>query len=492
MNGKPAISPSAIATGRAAPNFAGLTPGPRVASFCLVALTVIALLLRVFHLTSKSFTLDEGFSIFLARASFTEFARWVWHSELNMALYYAALRLWLHVGVGEFVIRMLSVMFGAATVVVMYFLGQRLFSRRVGMVAALLMAMHPAHVALSQDARSYSLTVLLVSLSSLLFLRILYQPSALHWSGYAVVTTLAVYSHFFALLVVLAQALALLFAGPNKRVWNILLKATALLALLLVPLAIFLGHASHEALAWVPPLSTWQLLDLLYFLTLSKFRCLTYVLLWIAAIWAAVAQRADRVSTCSYGFVLAWLIVPIAVTIMASAFRPMLAGRFLAICIPASVLLSAVGFDYLLQHYRTVAAVTLLLLVLYSARSIRFWYLHPEINDDWRGATRYILTHAHAGDEVFVLPEYARFTVDYYRDISGPDAQSVQISTAAASTALSSLPEIVWFMSSDFPKPGTGDAIVDAFSHARGEYCGELSARVTTVKVWQFRRCHEP
>ena len=228
-------SPPPITPTRPAASHATLNPTS--AALTLVILSAIALLLRTLHLTSRSFTLDDGFSAFLARTSFADLTHWLWSSELNMALYYGLLRLWVHLGAGEFAIRMLSVVFGAATIPVVYLLGSRLFGRRAAIVAALLMTVHPAHLALSQDARSYSLTVLLVSLSALMFLRTLQSPSVLNTIAYAIVTALAVYSHFFAVLVILAQALALLFMTVDMRTWKNLLTATLLLAALLAPIA---------------------------------------------------------------------------------------------------------------------------------------------------------------------------------------------------------------------------------------------------------------
>ena len=480
---------AAPADGQIPPDPGPATPTPRIAALCLVVLTAIALLLRMLHLTSRSFTLDEGFSLFMARTNSAEFIHTIWNGELNMALYYATLRLWLHLSVSEFATRILSVAFGAATVAVVYFLGIRLFGRRVAIVAALIMALHPAHVSLSQDARSYSLTLLLVSLSSLLLLRTLQQPSLFNWSGYAIVTALAVYSHFFAVLVIIAQVFALLFPAVDNRKWNFLLKAVLLLAVLLTPIAIFLARTPRLGLTWVPALSSRRIFDLLYFLTLSKCRCLTYLVLWAAAIWAVISRRHDRAVAWPYWFVLSWLFVPVALTIAASVLRPLLVERFLAICIPASVLLAAAGFDYLLEHLRWVGAVTLLLLVLYSARSVRFLYRHPDINDDWRGATAYVLANARPNDEVVVLPSYARFTVDYYYDIAGARAPNVRMTSVVPVESASRLPETVWFLSSNFPKPGFGESQVEAFLKTHDAYCADPPGYFTRVKVWRALRC---
>lgn len=128
-----------------------------------------------------------------------------------MVLYYEVLRAWVHLGRSEFLIRLLSVLFGAATVPVVYFLGARLFNRSTGLIACLLLAVHPAHIMLSQRARSYPLVILLVALSSFCFLRLLDRPTGRNSAAYAVLSSAAVYRHIFAVLVIVAQLLSLIF-----------------------------------------------------------------------------------------------------------------------------------------------------------------------------------------------------------------------------------------------------------------------------------------
>ena len=123
----------------------------------VLLITVLAGILRMLYLASQGMIPDEGFSIYLGRISSAEFVRIVWGSEFNMVLYYMLLRFWMHLGQSEFLIRMLGVVLATATVPVVYLLGKRLFDERVAMLAALMLAVHPAHLMLAQRARSYPL-----------------------------------------------------------------------------------------------------------------------------------------------------------------------------------------------------------------------------------------------------------------------------------------------------------------------------------------------
>jgi len=317
--------------------------GFRRTALWLILLTVGATILRLLYLTGEGLTADEGFSVFLARTTAANFRNILWRGEFNMVLYYVALRSWMHLGSGEFLVRLLSVLFATATVPVIYFLGVRLFKRSTALIACLLLAIHPAHLILSQRARSYPLVILLVALASLFFLRLLEEPTWMHGAAYAVLSSAAVYTHFFAVFVIFAQWLSLIFLAPRSLPWKALRTSLLLMLALLVPLGVFLLHAQDGGqVDWVMDLSRQQVLAVLYSLTLSKGRSLLYIVLWVAAIWCVFKpQPEDR--RWSYWFVMTWQFLPPVITVVASVVKPLLVTRFLAVCIPASVLLAAGG-----------------------------------------------------------------------------------------------------------------------------------------------------
>src|SRR5215510_6531075 len=95
----------------------------------------LAAVLRLLHLGSKSLWVDECASLDFAQQPWSQFWRTMWNGEANMLTYYLFLRLWIHIGSSEFVVRALSVIPAVATVWMVYLLGRRLFSTRVGLVS---------------------------------------------------------------------------------------------------------------------------------------------------------------------------------------------------------------------------------------------------------------------------------------------------------------------------------------------------------------------
>lgn len=75
-------------------------------------------------------------------------------------------------------VRALSATLGTLNVPVIYFLGRRLAGRKVGVLAAVILALSPFHLQFAQEARMYALLSLTVSLAMLSLVRLLTDPHA--------------------------------------------------------------------------------------------------------------------------------------------------------------------------------------------------------------------------------------------------------------------------------------------------------------------------
>ncbi len=435
--------------------------------------------------------------MFLARADTATFSRWIWHSEFNMVLYYGLLRMWLHLGSSEFVVRLLSVVCAVATIPVIYLLGVRLFGRGTALIACLLLAVHPFHLELSQQARSYTLLVLLVSLSSWYFLRMMENASWANCVLYAVVSAAAIYSHFFAVLVILAQWVSLIL-WRRQVPWKVLARSLGMLIVLLVPAAIYLLHSQRSHVAWIPGPSWRQALDVLYSLTLSKARCLVYLTLWGIALWAVWRRPREQAWPC--WFVAAWLLVPLAITAVAGLVQPLWVPRFLAVCIPAVVLLAAAGVTQLARWSRIAGVLALLIVLFYSGSAIRFYLRHPGFSVDWRTAILYLLPRLQSGDEL-VMDPYVRYTFDYYRQASQPKLLPLIMANSLSTSLATPPPKNVWVIASVLVNPDDKSSgpqatqmQVQAFLDSHGKSYCILPPRPegASVQVWQLRHCVQP
>ena len=394
----------------------------------LSAIVCVALALRLPFLSQKSLWLDEIWSIGIARMSWASFWSVVRDQDPNMSLYYALLHVWMKLGSSEFLIRILSVLFGAATVPVVYALGKRLFGRAVGLIASVLLAINVFHIQWSQEARSYSLVVFLAALSSLFFVRSIEEKGWQNWVAYAGISVLAIYAHLFGAFVLAAHWMSLLFRSYRGVPWKGLFSSTVAIGVLSVPLAeLVVQRSRHTAVpfSWVPRPTLHGIYDVFYTLSGNgefagseggKPIVLAYLLACIAAIsWGAIMWRRKRAEEFwRVGFLFSWLFIPLFLVLLISLRQSMFLNRYLLICVPALVLLAAAGIGTIKRRDLMIAAALLMLCL--SVSGISQYYHFRGGRQEWKSATEYILTQAHPGDTIIFHIAPGRLLFDYYAD----------------------------------------------------------------------------
>jgi uncharacterized membrane protein len=231
-------------------------------------------------------------------------------------------------------LRLPSAVLSVATVPALYSLGKRLFCSRVGIVAALLFAVHAVDIQYAQEARSYSLVIFLVTLSSLYFLRSIERPSLGNLVGYTLISVLSVYAHLFAALVLAAQWVFLFFLRPHEVAWRRLVASGIATSLLSAP-AMFLALAASRYWAQgIHETSVEGVIDVFFALAGSlprdsritgKWLLLLYSITVVAAFIAFGRAwfRSERKTEASYGFLVSGLFIPVGLALAASFFRPL-------------------------------------------------------------------------------------------------------------------------------------------------------------------------
>jgi mannosyltransferase len=471
------------------PNSASLEGRHRRREILLVAtLTALAATLRLLHLTSKSLWMDEGFSAFMAQTDISTFAASVRHGELNMVFYYALLRFWMHLGNSEFFVRLLSVLFSTCTIPVVYAIGERLFSRRVGYLSALLLSVHPTAIAFAQEARSYALEVFLVSLSTLYLLRLFENHSRLDRGAYILTSVLAIYSHVLAAVIPFAQWPVLVLGTERPSYWRNVLVVLLISVLLLSPIILFVWTQGNTVANWTPSPGWHDLGAVFRFIALPRYGWL-YLLCWLVAIWAALHPNpAGSRRRLSYIFVLSWLLTPILIALLISLRKPILVPRFFSQYVPAAMLLGAAGIDAMGRRFGFVIAS---LTIVASLAGVRSYYRHSETKEDWRSAAQYVLSGSNPEDVVAVLPEYGRFTFDYYRQLHGSADHGPKPFALESAETPGLTSKKLWVVAyGAIDSNMAAEKALHAIAVAtRGKYCETEDRQFNLIKVWRFERC---
>jgi mannosyltransferase len=365
----------------------------------IVALMLIAVAAAFYRLGTKGLWLDEAFSANYARLGLGGLWHLSSHQDPNMSFYYLVLHFWVLVfGPSATAVRSLSVVAGALAVPAMVLLGTRMFGRRAGLVAGLLLALNPFFLHYEQTARAYTLVVLLVLISCNAFMSALENPSRLRLVGYALVSALAVYAHYFAALVILVQFASLLTRMPARafRVrWSV---AVGALILLCIPEAVFASHESTQGLDWIATPTFKDLLGLPSGLAGGIVLAILFCALACYGLARTLASHRRRQAV----FAAAWLLVPVALDFVGSRVgHPLFVARYLIVVLPALLLLAAAGVAAVPRMAMIATCALIAVIMLAYGRS---WYRDPSV-EGFRAATAYILKTAHRGDDISFAPE---------------------------------------------------------------------------------------
>ena len=211
----------------------------------LLLLMGLAAALRVPGLGAQSFWSDESITALLVRRDAGSFLSGVADTESTPPLYYVLAWMWVKVaGAGEVGLRSLSAVFGILAVPAAYGAARALVSSRAAWIAGLLVAANPVLVWYSQEARAYSLLVLLCGLSFWAFVVARAEGTSRSLVYWWLASSLAVYTHYFAVLVVVVEAIWLLLAQRTRSA-RLAVAGVGIAAVALAPLALAQRSGSH-------------------------------------------------------------------------------------------------------------------------------------------------------------------------------------------------------------------------------------------------------
>jgi len=175
-----------------------------------VAILLLALALRMVNISGRPLWYDEAFAVLYAEKPLGAIvygtvapAKGAGAADVHPLLYYFGLHFWM-AGAGEtpLAVRFPSVWLGVIAVALAYALAKLSFGERVGLLASFLAAIHPFHIAYSQEARMYSLLATAFLFSTYAFLRATSAPTKTKacfplkwWVMYGAAAAITIYSH---------------------------------------------------------------------------------------------------------------------------------------------------------------------------------------------------------------------------------------------------------------------------------------------------------
>jgi mannosyltransferase len=432
----------------------------------LVAIILLAWGLALVRLGERSLWADEGATAYQAQhtQSLAAALQLNEYHFLHLAMTMAIVRL----AKSEFVLRFPSALTAVLALPAVYALGRHLLGRGTGLAAALLLAISPFVLGYAQEARVYAMYEALACLSLLLLVLALAHRRWYWWAGFVLGTTLLLYAHFFAWIVVAAEvsfAVTLLLWQTVKQrkldpglLWlgASLLIVAGLYLPLVEPLLDFmqrygLGAGTGQAAG----LNTFRLSPLFFRNLVVVYGPRVYgwqEYLFGASLVMGLLSAVLRKRWQAFWLILFWFAVPLgflAVVPSAHFFD----HRYLIFFVPIFLLLTAAGISQIARlmvriagrrysskwHLITAVGLAALLFIPADLPGLRAHYAWEKEN--WRGIGTFIHDNLMADEVIYVTPPYWAKPLQFYQPsldpvlILGSETDLQQLQEAAAQHA---------------------------------------------------------
>lgn len=394
-------------------------------AWIVLGVTVLGAALRFSTLGLQSYWYDEAVTVGLVRSSFLHMLRLSAGTESTPPLYYVFAWFWARIfGTSEAGLRSLSATFGTLAIPIAFDAGKELVSRRAGVLAAALTAVSPFLTWYSQEARAYSLLVLLGALSLVFFARALKRPTRRVVWLWAVVAALALWTAYFALFLVAAEAAVLVASRHRRRVARAPIGGVALAAVAVFPLAYHQANNNlNDWIGRIPPHD--RVYDAARWFVVGPSDSIHHVWWIVAAVcclglasivfWSDRLERRGAAVAGALGG--ACFLLPVVPAVLGSdywLYRNLIAGWIpLAVALAAGVATGAPVSLYVRGGLIVAAAA---LIVLPSILTIKLVSGNGYERQDWRGVAR-CLGEPQPSRALVVAPEYERVSLGVYRPI---------------------------------------------------------------------------
>jgi alkaline phosphatase D len=318
---------------------------------------LIAFGLRVTYLDKFGLWDGELHTVFQAVRSLVDLPAGLRSFESHPLLWYVLVHFLLGLEPSMWILRFPAVLVGTASVAAGYVLARRFLPRHWSLTAMFLLAISPISLRWSQSVRMYAAFMLLSTLSFYLALQILDARHKLAWLGFGLVTLLNLYTHYFAIFPLIAEAVWLVLvivwsfcgqASGVKNPWLVVrhvLLATAVIAVgylpwfWLVARFNFIAQRMLDEQGYAHGVASWQLFYRLFEDLVGSVVWLTPVLLLLTLLGFLHLLRHRRYRDSV--LIALGILVPVAVVIGVNPHR--FHAKYVAYAMPLLVILMVEG-----------------------------------------------------------------------------------------------------------------------------------------------------
>lgn len=374
----------------------------------LLIILAVASFLRLYHIDYQSVWLDEIHTLIECKPGVTlaELYESLKVIDPHPPLYFILVKISFALfGYTTVTMRVVTAIIGIAGVAAIYALGKELYNKRVGLYAAAIITVSYFHIHYSQDARPYVLLFFTTVLSFLFLAKFIKQPTYAKAALYGLFAGLMIYSHFFSLFALLAQAFILLYFifrplnTSRGTFFKQCLVAGLIIIVLYIPCYPLLMAASGRTSIWIAKPTFADYLDIYKdFFGYSKtliYGSLALIIYYLALPYIKkgrfLANDHDKYRL-SILLLLPWIIITILIPAIRSHISlPMIVNRYFINIYPAFILAVCIGIYHIKNKFVRNGILGLLLIVCLNNLIRKKEYYNAVTKTQFREVTDFII-----------------------------------------------------------------------------------------------------
>jgi len=394
--------------------------------------------LRFYNLAKESLWLDEfDGGILSAKQSIAYLLNP--NIDVTVNTYHIILHYWMQIfGQSEFSVRFPALIFGVLSIFMIYKVGKEILNQEVGLLSALILAISPFHIHYSQEARPYSLLMLLSLVSIYYFVKFMRFNNKKDIGIYIVSTLIGIYTHYFIFFLLIFQNIYFfIYNIKNKKLvkdWLISQCTIALIFLLYNPyffkhiIRVINGGFSHL----IPYFSLFSIIKTFYIFILDFsfinadycipcFYVNPFIIFLVGTVFLSLVFLGMKrlfvykknfkeliYKNKKLVFLILYMTIPVIILYIISFITPLFQAKYVIYSSAPLYILISKG----ISGFKKRAKLPFIFLLLFLFSFVLFGYYNDITKEQWREASNFIDKYSKK-DDVIIYP-YPTFVFDYY------------------------------------------------------------------------------
>lgn len=407
---------------------ASLKLNKREVNFLIIILAA-SLLIRIFRLSQSSIWLDEAHTIWIARLPLNQLIELVSKYEVHPHLYYVFIHFWIKVfGIGEFALRMPSVIAGVMEVWFVFLIAGELFDVKTGLYAAAFTGFSNFEILYSQEVRMYSFLLLSTAMIAYTFLKAVKTGDKKYWFAYVLASLFGIYTDYRAILIIAGCNLFVLIFNSKfrDRLKGMFISAGAVFAASIPIIPVFLHQSGpdgggriirifYEKINLFIVLKTFFSFMGGFILPLSRIPVMIIsaliLLLALGGIWLSAMEKKKYSLYLPVVFLFSYIIFMIYSAFVVRIYSI----NNLIFLSPIFIILIISTLVKLGEKNRGILITALALFLIVNLYANYLWFFDSVYTkQNFRAAVNYLSMKVKPDDRIVVVPQYQQYPFNYY------------------------------------------------------------------------------